>query len=61
MILAMSIVSVSSAPVTIAVLDVKRHITVGEWGAVVFNDTFTILNNGTSSVDEFLYAVRLKA
>jgi len=57
MILAMSIVSVSSAPVTIAVLDVKRHITIGEWGAVVFNDTFTILNNGTSSVEEFLYAV----
>jgi len=38
-------------------MDVKRHITVGEWGAVVFNDTFTILNNSTSSVNDFLYAV----
>jgi len=56
-ILATSVTSVSSAPLTIAVLDVKRHITIGEWGAVVFNDTFTVLNNGTSPVGEFLYAV----
>lgn len=57
LILAMSVISVSSAPVGVAVLSVRRHITVGEWGAVVFNDTFTILNNSTSSVNEFLYAL----
>jgi len=57
MIMAISLIPASSAPIAAAVVDVKRHVTVGEWGAVVFNDTFTILNNSTSSVNEFLYAL----
>lgn len=56
-VLAMSVIPVSSASVAVAVVNVRRHITVGEWGAVVFNDTFTVLNNGTSPVNEFLYAL----
>lgn len=57
MILAMSIMPASSAPVTVAIAGVKRHVTVGEWGAVVFNDTFTVLNNSTSAANDFLYGI----
>ena len=56
-ILIASILPVSCAPVSPSVVDVRRHITIGEWGVVVFNDTFTVLNNGTSAVNDFLYGV----
>jgi len=57
LLLAVSAVPASSAPVPAAVLDARRHITVGEWGALVFNDTLTILNNGTSTTSDLLYAM----
>jgi len=56
-ILVASLLPASSAPNTPSVIDVKRHITIGDWGAVVFNDTFTVFNNGTSPVNDFLYGV----
>ena len=52
-----SLLPASAAPSAPSVVDVKRHITIGDWGAVVFNDTFTVLNNGTSPVNDFLYGV----
>ena len=56
-ILATSLLPASSAPNTPSVIDVKRHITIGDWGVVVFNDTFTVLNNSTSTANDFLYGV----
>jgi len=57
LILVMAIPPAASAPVPPPVLEVKRHITIGDWGTVVFNDTLTILNNGTSPANDLLYGV----
>jgi len=37
--------------------NVNRTITINEYGQVILNDTFTVLNNGTTSTDYFIIGV----
>ncbi len=51
------IMPVSGAPASTPAVGVTRQITIGDWGAVVFNDTYTVLNNGTSAVNDFVWGL----
>jgi hypothetical protein len=51
------ILPVSGASASTPAVNVRRQITIGDWGAVVFNDTYTVLNNGTASVNDFVWGL----
>ncbi|MFH0847872.1 MAG: hypothetical protein V1857_00005 [archaeon] len=47
----------ASLPAEIYDVGVRRVVTIGEYGAVVSNDTFRVINNGTSPISSIEYAM----
>ncbi len=57
LLLAVLSLPVKSSPDESYDVGVRRVVTIGEWGAVVFNDTIRIVNSGSTTVSNINYAI----